>query len=90
MFEFPKDLWYQIKSYEYQLIHYPIITEIIKDVGYHAYMPYWVSLHHVKGGDNLYEYMLSYQGRWKPYFKDTDMKRLCHKLDSEARRDSLN
>lgn len=87
MFEFPKELWYKIKSYEYQLTHSHIIKQIIKDVCYNAYMPYCTSLHQYKGGDKLYEYMKRYQTIWQPYFKESEMEKLCYKYDSKARRD---
>ena len=87
MFEFPQELWYKIKSYEYQLTHSHIIKQIIKDVCYNAYMPYCTSLHQYKGGDKLYEYMKRYQNTWQPYFKESKMEKLCYKYDSQAKKD---
>ena len=83
--EFPRELWYKIKSYEYQLIHYPIMNTIINDMAIHSYMPYYLSVHKDKGGDKLFDFMLMRKREWVCYFKETQMEQLCYKYDSIAK-----
>ncbi len=85
MFTFPKEVWYIIKSYEYQITHYPAIENIIKDVSIHSFMPYYLSMHEQKGGDKLFDFMLSKKYIWQLYFTDTLMKKMCYKYDRIAR-----
>lgn len=83
--EFPRELWYKIKSYEYQLIHYPIMNTIINDMAIHSYMPYYLSIHKDKGGDKLFSFMLSKKSMWEWYCTESVMEKLCYKYDRIAR-----
>ena len=81
---FPPELWVKIKSYEYQLIHYPKIENIVQDVMYHAYMPYSLGLHEHKGGDQLFSYIYRKKEQWLMYFTEKEMKILCHRWNRKA------
>ena len=72
--EFPKEIWYKIKSYEYQLL--------LKD---DAYMPYHLSINHLQNSESLYNYMLSMSWLWQNYFNKEKIEMLCKQYDNEAK-----
>ena len=85
MITFPQDVWFMIKSYEYQMIHYPVFEKIIKELSFHSYMPYYLSIHKDKGGDKLFSFMLSKKSMWEWYYTERVMEKLCYKYDRIAR-----
>jgi hypothetical protein len=84
MFEFPKELWYKIKQYEYQMLQYNVMSETMKDLLFHAYMPYSLSMHQYKGKEKLYEQMEKTKYIWNPYINNEIMMKLCSKYSSKA------
>ena len=83
--EFPKEIWYKIKSYEYQLL---LKDDIISKIIYHAYMPYHLSIHHLQNSESLYNYILSMSWLWQNYFNKEKIEMLCKQYDSEAKKNT--
>lgn len=82
---FPSELWIKIKSYEYQLF---LKDKIINDIIFHAYMPYYLSMHNYQSPEQLYNYILTNTSLWRHFFDNKSLFALCDKYDKEAKSNS--
>lgn len=84
---FPKEIWKIIKTYEYQIIQFTEMNEVMEKLDFNSFMPYYLSIHEYKGGDKLFEFAQQFSPSWNKYISQEKMKNICLRLDKKAKKD---
>lgn len=87
-FNFPKEIWYKIKSYEHQML-YPdkVKKKAIKNIKFHMYMPYYLSIHDQKDFDFQYNFIKRNNPEYWDMFTNKQLISIILNLNNKARKD---